>query len=117
MNIPELIKQRLEKSGHEQRELAVVAEVTESYISQLLTGKKSLPAPHRSDIYEKIEAFLKLPAGELTRLADAQRKENIEPNRNQKRLKRCAYVSIKQQPPRFRGSRCRGNLRTGLLFQ
>jgi transcriptional regulator with XRE-family HTH domain len=78
VNIPDLIKQRLKELGHEQRELAGVAEVTESYISQLLTGKKSLPAPHRSDIYEKIEAFLKLPAGELTRLADAQRKENLK---------------------------------------
>ena len=78
MNIPELIKQRLEELGHEQRELAAVAEVTESYISQLLTGKKSLPAPNRSDIYEKIEAFLKLPAGKLAKLADVQRKEDLK---------------------------------------
>ena len=78
MNIPELIKQRLEELGHEQRKLAAVAEVTESYISQLLTGKKSLPAPNRSDIYEKIEAFLKLPAGKLAKLADVQRKEDLK---------------------------------------
>ncbi len=78
MNIPELIKQRLEELGHEQRELAAVAEVTESYISQLLTGKKSLPAPNRSDIYEKIDAFLKLPAGKLAKLADVQRKEDLK---------------------------------------
>lgn len=78
MNIPKLIKQRLEELGHEQRELAAVAEVTESYISQLLTGKKSLPAPNRSDIYEKIDAFLKLPAGKLAKLADVQRKEDLK---------------------------------------
>jgi len=78
MNIPELLKQRLDELGHEQRELAAAAEVTESYISQLLTGKKSLPAPNRSDIYEKIEAFLKLPTGELTRLADAHRREELK---------------------------------------
>jgi len=78
MNIQGLIKQRLEGLGHEQRELAAAAEVTESYISQLLTGKKSLPAPNRSDIYEKIEAFLKLPAGELAKLADVQRKEDLK---------------------------------------
>ena len=78
MNIPELIKQRLGELGHEQRELAAVAEVTESYISQLLTGKKSLPAPNRSDIYEKIDAFLKLPAGKLAKLADVQRKEDLK---------------------------------------
>ncbi|MFQ5853046.1 MAG: helix-turn-helix domain-containing protein [Candidatus Binatia bacterium] len=78
MNITELIKHRLEELGHEQRDLAVAAEVTESYISQLLSGKKSPPAPRRSDIYEKIEAFLKLPAGELAKLADLQRKEEIK---------------------------------------
>ena len=78
MNIQELVKHRLEELGHEQRELAAAAEVTESYISQLLTGKKSLPAPNRSDIYEKVEAFLKLPAGELAKLADVQRKEELK---------------------------------------
>ena len=78
MNIPELVKHRLEELGREQRELAAAAEVTESYISQLLTGKKSLPAPNRSDIYEKIEVFLKLPTGELSKLADAQRKEELK---------------------------------------
>ena len=78
MNIPDLIKHRLEELGHEQRDLAAVAQVTESYISQLLTGKKALPAPNRSDIYEKIEAFLKLSAGELAKLAELQRKEELK---------------------------------------
>ncbi|MBI1993691.1 MAG: helix-turn-helix transcriptional regulator [Deltaproteobacteria bacterium] len=78
MEIKELVKHRLEQLGHEQRDLAAAAEVTESYISQLLTGRKSLPAPNRSDIYEKIEAFLKLPTGELAKLADAQRREELK---------------------------------------
>lgn len=78
INIKELIKHRLGELGHEQRDLAAVAEVTESYISQLLTGKKALPAPNRSDIYEKIEAFLKLPPGELAKLANLQRKEELK---------------------------------------
>jgi transcriptional regulator with XRE-family HTH domain len=78
MNIQELVKHRLEELGHDQRQLAGAAEVTESYISQLLTGKKSLPAPNRSDIYEKVEAFLRLPAGELAKLADVQRKEDLK---------------------------------------
>jgi transcriptional regulator with XRE-family HTH domain len=37
-----VIKQQLEELGLEQRDLAGAAEVTESYISQLLTGKKLL---------------------------------------------------------------------------
>lgn len=77
MNIQGLIKYRLEELGHEQRELAAAAQVTESYISQLLTGKKSPPTPNRSDIYKKIEAFLKLPSGELAKLAELQRKEEL----------------------------------------
>jgi transcriptional regulator with XRE-family HTH domain len=78
ININDLIKHRLEKLGHEQRDLAAAAKVTESYISQLLTGKKALPAPNRSDIYEKFEAFLKLPSGELKKLANLQRKEELK---------------------------------------
>jgi transcriptional regulator with XRE-family HTH domain len=78
INISGLIKYRLEELGHEQRDLAAAAEVTESYISQLLTGKKALPAPNRSDIYEKFETLLKLPSGELKKLVTLQRKEELK---------------------------------------
>jgi transcriptional regulator with XRE-family HTH domain len=73
-----LIKQRLEELGLEQKDLAVAAQVTESYISQLLARKKAPPAPARSDIYEKIGRVLKLPTGELSNLADQQRKEEVK---------------------------------------
>jgi transcriptional regulator with XRE-family HTH domain len=74
------IKQRLEKLGLEQRDLAAAAEVTESYISQLLTRKKSPPAPSRTDIYDKMGKFLKLPGGKLAKLAEHQRKEELKRN-------------------------------------
>jgi transcriptional regulator with XRE-family HTH domain len=74
------IKQRLEELGLEQRDLAVAAEVTESYISQLLTGKKLPPEPGRTDIYDKIGKFLKLPSGKLAKLADHQRREVLKRN-------------------------------------
>jgi transcriptional regulator with XRE-family HTH domain len=73
-----VIRQRLEAFGLEQRELALAAQVTESYISQLLTRKKAPPAPARTDIYDKMDRFLKLPRGELARLADIQRKEELK---------------------------------------
>jgi transcriptional regulator with XRE-family HTH domain len=73
-----VIKQRLEELGFEQRDLAGAAEVTESYISQLLTRKKLPPAPGRTDIYEKMGKFLKLPGGELSKLADHERKEQLK---------------------------------------
>jgi transcriptional regulator with XRE-family HTH domain len=75
-----LIRQRLEQLGLGQRDLAAAAEVTESYVSQLLTRKKSPPAPERTDIYEKMGKFLKLPAGKLSKLAESQRKEELKRN-------------------------------------
>jgi transcriptional regulator with XRE-family HTH domain len=74
------IKQRLQELGLEQRHLAAAAEVTESYISQLLTGKKLPPEPGRTDMYDKIGKFLKLPSGKLAKLADHQRKEVLKRN-------------------------------------
>jgi len=44
-----VLKQRLKELEFEQRDLAKAAQVTQSYISQLLTGKKSPPAPDRTD--------------------------------------------------------------------
>jgi transcriptional regulator with XRE-family HTH domain len=73
-----VIKQRLEEFGLEQRDLARAAQVTESYISQLLTRRKAPPAPGRTDIYEKMDKFLRLPRGELARVADRQRKEGLK---------------------------------------
>jgi transcriptional regulator with XRE-family HTH domain len=73
-----VIRQRLEAFGLEQRELARAARVTESYISQLLTRKKAPPAPSRTDIYAKMDRFLKLPRGELARLAEVQRREELQ---------------------------------------
>ncbi len=78
MDVCLVIKQRLEELGLEQRDLAAAAEVTESYISQLLTRKKSPPAPGRTDIYDKMGKFLKLPSGKLSKLADHQRKEELK---------------------------------------
>ena len=78
MDVCLVIKERLEELGYEQKDLAAAAQVTESYVSQLLTRKKLPPAPDRTDIYEKIGAFLKLPSGKLTKLADAQRREELK---------------------------------------
>ena len=78
MDVSLVIRQRLEEFGLDQRELAQAAEVTESYISQLLTRRKAPPAPNRTDIYEKMDKLLKLPTGELARLADVQRKEELK---------------------------------------
>ena len=78
MDVSLAIRQRLEELGLEQKGLARAAHVTESYVSQLLTRKKDPPAPNRTDIYDKMDKFLKLPAGELARVAEAQRRQDLK---------------------------------------
>jgi len=78
MDLAFIIKQRLKDLALEQRDLAIAAQVTESYISQLLTRKKAPPAPSRTDIYEKMGEFLKLPNGELAKLANLQREAELK---------------------------------------
>ncbi len=78
MDFPVVIRHRLRELGTEQRDLAAAAQVTESYISQLMTGRRPPPAPERTDIYGRMETFLRLPAGKLSTLADLQRREALK---------------------------------------
>src|SRR5213075_264343 len=78
VDVPFVILHRLEELGLEQQALARAANVTESYISQLLTRRKAPPAPNRTDIYDRMDKFLKLPSGELAKLADLQRREELK---------------------------------------
>jgi transcriptional regulator with XRE-family HTH domain len=77
MDVALLIRHRLKELGLEQKDLAASAQVTESYISQLLARKKAPPAPGRTDIYEKLGKILGLSGGELSKLAEQQRKEEL----------------------------------------
>jgi predicted transcriptional regulator len=77
MDLALVLRQHLEQLDLEQRSLAAAAQVTESYISQLLSGRKAPPAPTRTDIYDKLEPLLKFPKGELARMAELQRQEEI----------------------------------------
>ncbi len=78
VDIAELIRVRLEQLNYEQSDLAAAVQVTQSFISQLVNRKKKPPSPHRTDIYRKMEDFLKLPPGDLGRLADLQRKHELK---------------------------------------
>jgi transcriptional regulator with XRE-family HTH domain len=73
-----VIQQRLKELGLEQRDLAAAAQVTESYISQLLTRKKSPPSADRTDLYDKMNAFLKLPHGQLSTMVQEQQREELK---------------------------------------
>src|SRR5512142_2173799 len=78
MDVPLVISRRLKELGFEQKDLAAAAEVTESYISQLLARKKLPPAPDRTDIYEQMAKVLKLPGDRLPKLAELQRREELK---------------------------------------
>ena len=78
MNFSALVRSRLATLGYGQKDLARAVQVTDSYISQLLTRKKAPPARDRTDIYEKMERFLQLEPGELELLAENERAEEIK---------------------------------------
>ncbi len=78
MDVCFVIQQRLKELGLEQRDLAVAAQVTESYISQLLTRKKAPPSADRTDLYDKMNAFLKLPHGQLSAMVQEQQREELK---------------------------------------
>jgi len=78
VDVRSVIRQRLHELGLEQKDLAAAAEVTESYISQLLSGRKLPPAPDRTDIYPKMESALKLSPRWLSELAEVERREELK---------------------------------------
>src|SRR5947209_753440 len=78
MDVCLVIKRRLDELGLAQKDLATAAEVTESYVSHVLARKKLPHSPDRTDIYEKMAKFLKLPSDRLSKLAELQRREELK---------------------------------------
>jgi transcriptional regulator with XRE-family HTH domain len=77
LNFSALVKSRLAALGYGQKDLARAAQVSDSYISQLLTQKKPPPAQDRTDIYKRLEAFLGLEPGKLGRIVEIERTEEL----------------------------------------
>lgn len=78
MDFVTLVRSRLATLGCAQKDLAQAAQVADSYISQILTRKRPPPAPDRTDIYPKMESFLRLAPGALGRLAGIERTEKLK---------------------------------------
>src|SRR5919109_3720427 len=77
-------------------------------MSQLLSRKKAPPAPERTDIYDEIGRFLKLPPGKLSGLADLQRKQD-----SRRRYKLRLYLCSKRFENCF--SKC-ANAKSGVRY-
>ncbi len=75
MNFADMVRARLASLRCEQRDLARAVNVTDSYISQLLTRRKAPPSIDRTDIYPRMESFLRLRPGELVRVVEIERAE------------------------------------------
>src|SRR5207253_10802606 len=68
----------LQELGLEQKDLATAAEVTDSYVLQLLARRKLPPAPDRTDIYQKMAKVLKLRNDRLSKVAELERTEELK---------------------------------------
>lgn len=106
MDVALMIRERLDELELDQRDLARAAGVTESYVSQILTRKKAPPAPDRTDIYDRMDRFLKLPHGELARVAAAHLQQAVKrrlgetaplfPELRELILRKCAPARLEQ---------------------
>ena len=77
MDVCFVIEQRPKSLNWNNGDIAASSQVTESYISQLLTRKEALRR-RTQDLYEKMTAFLKLPKGQLSAMVEAQRREELK---------------------------------------
>src|SRR5437016_13167405 len=77
MDVCLVIRERLARLGLEQKDLAAAAELTWCYIPKLPPRKKRPLSPDRTDISEKMGEFLKLSRGKLAKLAEVQRRAEV----------------------------------------
>jgi hypothetical protein len=75
MDLALFIRNRLKQLRLSPRNLARATRMTESYISYLLTPKSLQAASNRTNMHDQLERVLKLPQGQLAKLADLQRRE------------------------------------------
>src|SRR5437879_11515708 len=67
------MRRRLRELKRTPRELAAAVQVSETYIADLLAGRRRPPAPGRTDVYERMTKFLRLHRNDLPPCARAER--------------------------------------------
>ena len=73
VRVGELIRKRLRETNRTPTELAEAAHVPTAYIADLIAGRRRPPLPSRTDVYDRMTAFLKLGRTELAACAQAER--------------------------------------------
>jgi hypothetical protein len=76
LKVSELMRRRLKELQRTPGELAEAMQVPESYIADLLAGRRRPPAPGRTDVYDRMTKFLRLHRNELSTSARAEREED-----------------------------------------
>ena len=71
--VSELINRRLKELQRMPSELATAMQVPESYVTDLLAGRRPPPAPGRTDVYDRMTKFLRLHRNELSASARLER--------------------------------------------
>lgn len=81
LKVSELVRRRLKELQRTPRELADAMQVPESYVEDLLAGRRRPPAPGRADVYDRMTKFLRLHRNELSTSARAERAEGTGAHR------------------------------------
>ncbi len=76
VKVGELLRRRLKETERTPEELAEAAQVPPEYIDDLLAGRRRPPRPGRTDLYQKMTAFLRLSRNDLALCARAEREES-----------------------------------------
>jgi len=71
--VGELVGRRLREVNRSAEQLAEVVQVPATYIDDLISGSRRAPLPARTDIYEKMTAFLRLGRNDLVSCARSER--------------------------------------------
>src|SRR5439155_206143 len=71
VKVGQLLRRRLRELKRTPRELAEAVQVTEDYMADLVSGRRRLPAPGRSDLYAPMTKFLRLHRNDLPTCARA----------------------------------------------
>jgi hypothetical protein len=77
MDLALFTRNRLKQLRLGPRDLARATRMTESYIAHVLAANSSQRALCRADMQDQLERVLKLPQGQLAKLADLQRREYL----------------------------------------
>ena len=76
IKVSQLMRRRLKELQRTPRELAEAVQVPETYIADLLAGRRRPPAPGRTDVYDRMTKFLRLHRNDLPTCARAEREED-----------------------------------------